>query len=342
MNIVNLLRTNIINLKAYSSARDEYPDVSGIFLDANENPYGIYNRYPDPRCEALRQELSRLKNIDIENIIIGNGSDEVIDMVLRAFCNPLEDRIIICPPTYGMYEVAANVNDIGIMKIPLNAHFQLDVDAILHTPAKVMFICNPNNPTSNYLDSVEEIIQNFQGIVVVDEAYIDFSKNPSIVPLIKKYSNLIVLQTLSKAWGAAGIRLGFGISSSEIISYLIKIKPPYNVSQINQEAALKILKQPQEMKIQVDAILEQRLRLETQLVTVECVKKIWPSDTNFLLVEVQDALNLYRYLVGCKIIVRNRHSVVDNCLRITVGTEDENTELIHSIQKYTYAKNIIY
>ena len=304
-----LIRPNILTLKPYSSARDEFKGKDGIFLDANENPFytslsfgeglGVgLNRYPDPYQKALKEKLSSIKNIATENIFVGNGSDEVIDLAFRIFCNPGKDKVIVCPPTYGMYEVSANINDVEIIPIPLDEKFQVDVKKVSSFGGdlggvKIIFLCSPNNPTGNSLENIETIIQNFNGIVFVDEAYIDFSAQESVLQKVNKYPNLIVSQTLSKAWGRAAIRVGIAYASKEIISYYNKVKPPYNVSQLNQYEAIDALSKIDEFQKQKDSILSQREWLKNELSKLSCIKKIYPSDANFLLVEVSDADVIY-------------------------------------------------
>ncbi len=331
--ISQLIRPNILNLKPYSSARDEFKGNEGVFLDANENPFGDLNRYPDPHQKVLKSKLAQLKNISVENIFIGNGSDEVIDILFRIFCNPGNDKVIICPPTYGMYEVSANINDIEVIKIDLNTDFQLNIEDILKTSAKMIFICSPNNPTGNILNNVELVLNNFQGIVVVDEAYIDFSNSESLINKLEKYPNLVVSQTFSKAWGLAAARIGIAYASQEIISFMNKVKPPYNVSKLNQEAAIEALTKVELFQKNKEIILEQREFLKAELLKLTCVKKIYPSDANFLLVEVTNADKIYNQLVEQKVVTRNRNSVVNNCIRISIGTKEENLKLLEELIK---------
>lgn len=328
----NIIRPNILSLKPYSSARDEFNGKDGIFLDANENPFGNLNRYPDPHQNALKEKLSAIKNIPAENIFVGNGSDEVIDLAFRIFCNQGKDKVIVCPPTYGMYEVAANINDIEIISIPLDEQFQLDVEKILKTDAKMIFLCSPNNPTGNNLENIQTIVQKFSGIVFVDEAYIDFSSQESLLQKVIDYPNLIVSQTLSKAWGKAAIRIGIAYASEKIISYYNKVKPPYNVSQLNQYEAIKTLGEIDVYNKNIQTILAQRSWLIEQLSGLNVVEKIYPTDANFMLVKTNNANVIYQKLIDDKIIVRNRHSVVENCLRITVGEPFENVKLIESLK----------
>ncbi len=331
-NINNLIRKNIRSLTPYSSARDEYKSNQGIFLDANENPFGNLNRYPDPYQRQLKKVLSNQKKVAIENILIGNGSDEIIDLVQRVFCEPKEDKIIICPPTYGMYEVYANINNLEIISIPLTEDFQLNTDEILKQNAKILYLCSPNNPTGNSLENLEYIIENFNGIVFLDEAYIDFSDAPSLVSKIKQYPNLIVSQTFSKARGLASVRVGIAYANETIIAVINKVKPPYNVSQLNQEAALQSLADEANFKSNVNLLKSERGLLKQALLFLDFVKKIYPSDANFLLVEMGNATAIYNSLIEQQIITRNRSSVVENTIRITIGTPKENQQLVSALQ----------
>ncbi|HLP64149.1 histidinol-phosphate transaminase [Flavobacterium sp.] len=333
--IINLIRKNILSLTPYSSARDEYKSNLGIFLDANENPFGNLNRYPDPYQWRLKQILSSQKKVGIENILIGNGSDEIIDLVQRVFCEPNEDTVIICPPTYGMYEVYANINNLEIISIPLTDDFQLNSDSILATKAKILYLCSPNNPTGNSLKNLEFIIQNFNGIVFLDEAYIDFSEQPSLVSKIKNYPNLIVSQTFSKARGLAAARIGIAYANETIISVMNKVKPPYNVSQLNQEAAVQSLADEANFKSKVQLLISERELLKQSLLALDFVTKIYPSEANFLLVEMENATAIYNSLIEQQIITRNRSSVVENTIRITIGTPRENQQLLYALQLIT-------
>ena len=331
-NITNLIRKNILSLTPYSSARDEYKSNQGIFLDANENPFGNLNRYPDPNQYRLKQILSGQKKVAIENILIGNGSDEIIDLVQRVFGEPKEDAVIICPPTYGMYQVYANINNLKLIEIPLTEDFQLNAPAILEQKAKIVYLCSPNNPTGNSLENLEFIIKNFNGIVFVDEAYIDFSSQPSLVEKIKEYPNLIVSQTFSKACGLAAARIGVAYANAEIIQVLSKVKPPYNISKLNQEAAINALADDAVFKNNIALITDEREKLKTKLLALEFVTKIHASDANFLLVEMERSTEIFEALIGKQIITRNRNSVVKNTIRITVGTPKENELLIYTLQ----------
>ena len=343
MSIENLLRENIKTIKAYSSARDEYKDASAdmVFIDANENPYPTnVNRYPDPQQSKVKERLAAIKNIAASKILLGNGSDEVLDLIFRAFCEPNVDYVITLPPTYGMYSVLASLNAVGIVSINLNEDFQPKVEAILseqNQHSKVLFICSPNNPTANSFDAekVETLIKQFRGIVVIDEAYIDFSNQQSWVSRLDEFPNLIVTQTLSKAYGLAGIRLGICFASEFIISVLNKIKPPYNVNQLTQDKALERLVNTNDIDREVALILEQRTVLQDALKNTAFVKKVYPSDANFILAKVDDANKRYEQLISKGIVVRNRTSqpLCDNCLRFTVGTTEENKTLINTLSQ---------
>lgn len=331
-NIQSLIRENIKNLLPYSSARDEYQGSEGVFLDANENPFGKLNRYPDPYQWRLKQILSSQKKVGAENILIGNGSDEIIDLVQRVFGEPNQDSILICPPTYGMYEVYSNINDLKLISIPLTDEFQLNTDEILKQNAKILYLCSPNNPAGNSLENLEFIIQNFNGIVFLDEAYIDFSEQPSLVEKITKYPNLIVSQTFSKARGLAAARIGIAYANAEIISVLSKVKPPYNISELNQKAAVNALADETIFRNNINLIIEEREKLKVELQKLDFVTKIYPSDANFLLVEMENSTAIFETLIEKQIITRNRNSVVKNTIRITVGTPQENQLLIYALQ----------
>lgn len=341
-NIKNLIRPSIKALKPYSSARDEFKDFDKdmVFLDANENPFdnGV-NRYPDPQQYKVKAMLSKIKGISTQNMLLGNGSDEVLDLVFRAFCEPNQDNVIVLPPTYGMYEVLANVNTIEIIKVELTSDFQPQVDLILNASnknSKILFLCSPNNPSGNSFDSkeVETLIRKFQGIVVIDEAYIDFSEQESWIKRLEEFPNLIITQTLSKAYGMAGIRLGICYASETIISTLNKIKPPYNVNELTQQCALERLKDPDNVKNQVSAILNERALLIEALKGIRFVSKIYPTDANFVLVKVDDATKRYNQLIDKGIVVRNRTNqlLCENCLRFTVGNSEENKKLIKTLE----------
>ena len=334
--INKLVRKNILSLKPYSSARDEFSGTDGVFLDANENPFGELNRYPDPHQQELKQKLSVIKNMPVTSVFVGNGSDEVIDLTYRIFCNPGKDKALTFTPTYGMYEVSAEINDVELIKIPLISGFQVDFDALENyledETLKLIFICSPNNPTANSLENIETVLQKFNGMVIVDEAYIDFSSSGSFLTKIDKYPNLIVMQTFSKAWGLAAARVGMAYSNDLVISLYNKVKPPYNVSAPNQKAALKALDDKAGFEKRKSIILEQKTWLRTQLMEVPVVLNIYPSDANFLLVEMTDANRVYNELVNQKVITRNRHTQVNNCIRITVGSPEENLALIKALK----------
>ena len=336
--IENIVRPNILELKPYSSARDEFTGKEGIFLDANENPFGELNRYPDPYQSALKQKLAELKDVKVNNIFVGNGSDEVIDLAFRIFCSPGFDKTITFSPTYGMYDVSAAINNVELVKLPLNQDFQIDLEKLKpyfnDNSIKLMFICSPNNPTGNLMNrsDIEFILNNFNGIVIIDEAYIDFAKADSLISLIGNYNNLIVSQTFSKAWGLAAARVGLAYANDEIITLYNKVKPPYNVSKINQQAAIKALDNYKTYKKMLALIINEKERLKSELQEIKMIKKIYPSDANFLLLEVDDANQLYTQLINNQIITRNRNAQVTNCLRITVGTPEENDRLLNALK----------
>ncbi|MDR1203561.1 MAG: histidinol-phosphate transaminase [Tannerellaceae bacterium] len=335
-----LVRPNIWNLKPYSSARNEFQGEASVFLDANENPYNEpYNRYPDPLQWKLKDKIAAVKGIDRASIFLGNGSDEAIDLPIRAFCEPAVDTILTIDPSYGMYQVAADINHVACRKVRLNNDFSLNADALLQAVeanTKIIFLCSPNNPTGNILSRGElyKVINGFEGIVVIDEAYIDFSSSPTFLKELKNFPNLIVLQTLSKAWGAAGIRLGMAFASPDIIDILNKIKYPYNINQLTQEQALEILNRQEAMKGELSEILKERTLVETALQKLPFVQRIYPSDANFILVKVDDPNATYDYLVRKGIIVRNRNAVTlcEGCLRITIGTPEQNNLLLKALQ----------
>lgn len=334
-----LVRPNVLKLVPYSCARDEYEGTDGIFLDANESPWGPLNRYPDPRQRELREAISRQKGIPAENIFLGNGSDEIIDLCFRIFCNPGTDRAMVFDPTYGMYGVAASVNDIELIKIPLDGNFSIDMKKVKpwlkDETLKLIFICSPNNPTGNCMDqeTVETILREFSGIVVIDEAYADFSGKPSFAGRTGEFDNLIVMQTFSKAMGLAAARVGMAFADTSILKYFFAMKPPYNISTINQDAALERLEDTEETARRVQAIISERNKLASRLPSLPVVEKVWPSDSNFLLVRVKDADYVYNALAGRKIIVRNRSREIPGCIRITTGTEEENNKLIKELER---------
>ncbi|WP_407478486.1 histidinol-phosphate transaminase [Elizabethkingia meningoseptica] len=337
-NLENLVRPNILQLKPYSSARDEYEGNTGVFLDANENPFGNLNRYPDPYQKEVKEQLSTIKKIPVSQIFLGNGSDEVIDLAFRIFCTPGRDKALVFTPTYGMYEVSANINNIELLQLPLNKDFQIDKDTVIPVlkdeNLKLIFICSPNNPTGNSIDNIDFILENFNGIVFVDEAYIDFSTRKSWSEKLDQYPNLIISQTFSKARGLAAVRVGIAYSSPEIIALFNKTKPPYNVSQLNQEAALVALVDEKKYHDEIQAILKEKVRVEKALAKLPVVKNIYPSDANFILAEVTEADKIYNNLVEQKIITRNRNNIVANCIRVTIGTPQENDQLIAALKAY--------
>lgn len=343
-----LLRPHLAGLKPYSSARDEYTGKEGVFLDANENPYGSvglsqhFNRYPDPYQHQVKQAISRIKNILPESIFLGNGSDEPIDLLVRAFCEPGADRVILVPPTYGMYEVSAGINNVGVVKVPLKENFQLDVKSVLNaagSDTKILFLCSPNNPTGNLLrkEDVFTLIHGFPNLVVIDEAYIDFAPDNGFLPHLHQLPNVVVLQTLSKAWGLAGLRLGMAFASPEIVRILNRIKPPYNIPSPTQQIVLDALASVLKKEKMVADILGQKNKLEAALPALPVVEHVYPSDANFLLVRVPRPKETYQYLVDRKVIVRDRSNVTHchGCLRITVGTPEENDLLIEALSKIT-------
>ena len=342
----NLVRNNIRNLKPYSSARDEFKGEAKIFLDANENSLGSpllkwYNRYPDPMQWKIKDKLSVIKQVPVDQIFLGNGSDEPIDLLFRCFCEPGVDEVIVFPPTYGMYEVSANINNVHLSKVPLTREFQLDLEALesaIKPNTKIIWICSPNNPSGNSIhrEDVEMVLNNFDGLVVVDEAYINFSRQKSLVSDLADYPNLVVLQTLSKAWGLAGLRVGMAFASPAIVAYLNKVKPPYNISEPVQELALKALDEIGQVNDMILQLVASRKQMEEELARSSSVVRIFPSDANFLLVEFTDAKGMYDYLINKGIVVRDRSNVLlcENCLRITVGTELENQHLMQAINSF--------
>jgi len=343
MKIDTLIREHLKGVTPYSSARDEYSNSDGVFLDANENPFGQYNRYPDPYQSKLKQRLAEIKDCKVDQLFIGNGSDEVIDLSLRIFCEPGQDRIIAFTPSYGMYKVSASINNVNIISIPLLEDFQIDLPACRaqFEKAKLLFLCSPNNPTGNIMkaDDIEAILAEFKGIVVIDEAYIEFSDENSWANRTDEFNNLIVMQTLSKAWGLASARVGMAFASEEIITLFNRIKPPYNVSRLNQECALNQLADLAEFHKNKDLIIKERKRMVDALLNLSLVKKVYPSQSNFLLAEVVNANGIYSKLVDQSIIVRNRHSAIKNCLRFTIGSEEENNQLLNALSKLENEKS---
>ncbi|MCH7408220.1 histidinol-phosphate transaminase [Belliella sp. DSM 111904] len=345
-NLEKLLRPHISSIKPYSSARDEYSGKAGIFLDANENPFGSmakgnHNRYPDPYQLDIKEKLSKVKQIPANQIFLGNGSDEAIDLLMRAFCTPSVDNIIILPPTYGMYEVSAGINDILIKRVNLTEDFQLKPKEILaevDEKTKLVFICSPNNPSGNKLNRADiyHILNQFDGIVVVDEAYIDFSDEPSFIQDLKNYPNLLVMQTFSKAWGLASLRIGMAFASVEIIKILNLIKPPYNISGLTQEKVLEALDNVKDIKQIVNDILSERHYLEQEIIKSPFVSHVFPSHANFILIKATEARKIYEFLIEQTIIIRDRSKVTlcADCLRISVGTRTENKAFLQALNQY--------
>ena len=341
MNLQKLVRSNIYSLKPYSCARDEFKGEASVYLDANENPMNApYNRYPDPLQWKLKEKIAKIKHVRPGQIMLGNGSDEPIDLVLRIFCEPKEDNVVAIEPTYGMYKVCADINDIEYRKAFLNEDFTLDADRVLaavNEKTKLIFLCSPNNPTGNLLNRTEilKIIENFGGIVVIDEAYIDFSSEKSWLEELSNHPNIIVLQTFSKAWGLASVRCGMAFASEEIISYFNKVKYPYNLNLLTQNFVSEQLDHEERKNEWVKMLLEQRAKLEKDLKKLPFVEKVYPTDANFILVKVPDANGIYQYLTNKGVIVRNRNTVslCRGGLRITVGTLKENQTLIAELQE---------
>ena len=342
MNIDKLLRDNIRSLQPYSCARDEFKGEASVYLDANENPYNApFNRYPDPLQWEVKKLITKVKNVPSENIFLGNGSDEPIDLLYRAFCEPRIDNVVAIEPTYGMYKVSASINDIEYRKVLLDENFQFTADSLLAATnlyTKLIWLCSPNNPTGNSLDRKEivKLLTSFEGIVVLDEAYIDFASEESFSEFLSQYPNLVILQTFSKAWGSAAIRLGMAFASTEIIGILNKIKYPYNVNILTQKQALAALKNAGQTKAWVKTLLDERTILVNNLQKLPLIQHIYPTDANFILVKVPDANAVYHYLVDKSIIVRNRNTVslCMGCLRITVGTPEENQILLEELKRF--------
>ena len=345
IDIASLLRPHLRQLQPYTSARDEYSGSEGVFLDANENPFGSstsqdFNRYPDPYQTALKQEIAKIKGANPAQIFLGNGSDEAIDLLFRAFCNPGQDNVILLPPTYGMYGVSAAINGVEVRNVPLTPDFQLQPEKILsavNAHSKILFLCSPNNPSGNAVkrEDILFLLENFPGIVVVDEAYIDFSEGASLVTVLDQHPNLLVMQTLSKAWGLASLRLGMAFASSELIRVLNQIKPPYNISGLTQETVLSALQNKGKVDEFIQLILEERKFLQKELERLPYILRVHNSDANFLLVQFEHPNQVYEDLVKEKIIVRNRSSVLHcaGCLRITVGTREESIALLQALEK---------
>lgn len=339
MKTENYILPHILAMDAYSSARSEMNLIDGVFLDANENPFGELNRYPDPYQLELKSKLANIKMVNSSQVFIGNGSDEVIDLLIRSTCQPGKDKIVIFTPTYGMYEVSAALNNVEVVKMNLNKSFEINPESysaiLADEQVKLVIFCSPNNPTGNCLQRtlMESFIEQFNGLVLIDEAYIEFSKEKSLINELDKYNNLVISQTFSKAYGLAAARIGVAYSNSFLISILTKVKPPYNVSLLNQQEALKVLENRAKIEQQIELICSERERLLVELAKIECVLKVFPSDANFILVEISDANFVYQQLVGAGVVVRSRTKVIENCLRITIGTPDENKFLLNELKK---------
>ncbi|MBP3353219.1 MAG: histidinol-phosphate transaminase [Bacteroidales bacterium] len=338
----DIVRKNIYELKPYSSARNEFKGEASIFIDANENPYDTpYNRYPDPLQLLVKDKISKLKKVAVENIFLGVGSDEPIDLLYRIFCEPQKDNVVALEPTYGMYSVCADINNVEYHKVLLNSKYEFSADELLKATddnSKIIWLCSPNNPTGNAfpIEEVEKVLKAFDGIVVLDEAYIDFSSKPSYLSKLNDYPNLVVLQTFSKAWGSAGVRLGMAFASPEIISIFNKVKYPYNVNILTQRYAIKLLDNFASVEKKVAEILKNRDKFAKALSKLSCITEIYPTDANFILVKTIDADSIYKYLIEKGIVARNRNgiSLCDNCIRITVGTAVENKQVISALKSY--------
>ncbi|RAU83161.1 histidinol-phosphate transaminase [Pontibacter arcticus] len=345
-NLKEIIRPNVLKMKAYSSARDEFKGTAEVFLDANENNLGSlagenYNRYPDPQQKALKSRIAEIKGVRPEQIFLGNGSDEAIDLLFRMVCTPGQDSMLHLPPTYGMYEVSANLNDVQLDAVQLTSDFQIPVKEVLASikpTTKLLFICSPNNPTGNLIEpeSIETLLDNFDGLIVLDEAYADFANAGSWTKRLDEFPNLVILQTFSKAWGMAGLRLGLAFASEEIISFLNKIKPPYNINEATQKLALQALQHTEGLCDMVEEIVQERELLMLALPGLATVEKVYPSDANFILIKVKDADGLYNYLLDKGIVVRNRSTIkgCEGCLRISVGTLEENQQLLQAISEF--------
>jgi histidinol-phosphate aminotransferase len=346
-NLDNLVRENIKKMTAYSSARHEFTGTANIFLDANENSFGSplpenYNRYPDPLQIKLKDKISSIKGVPVQNIFLGNGSDEAIDLLFRIFCEPGKDNVLIFPPTYGMYEVCAEMNDVKVKKIPLLENFQPDLEAVekeIDANTKMIFICSPNNPTGNSINrnDIEVLLNNFDGIVIIDEAYINYSKQKTFIPELTEYPNLVILQTLSKAWGLAGLRLGMAFAGEPVINYFNKVKYPYNINTATQQLAIEALGNISSINNWTKTTVEQKKWLTDELIKLPFTLTVYPSDANFILVKMTAVRKIYEYLADKGIIVRDRSKIIlcDNCLRITIGIPDENKQLIDALNDYT-------
>lgn len=346
-NLDNLVRENIKKMTAYSSARHEFTGIANIFLDANENSFGSplpenYNRYPDPLQLKLKEKISSIKGVPVHNIFLGNGSDEAIDLLFRIFCVPGKDNVIIFPPTYGMYEVCAEMNDVKVKKVPLLENFQLDLEKIeenIDSNTKLLFVCSPNNPTGNSINrnDIEVLLNNFDGLAVIDEAYINYAKQKTFITELTEYPNLIILQTLSKAWGLAGLRLGMAFGGEPIINYFNKVKYPYNINTATQQLAIEALGNISSVNNWTKTTIEQKEWLKDELRKFPFTQTVYPSDANFILVKMSDARKIYQYLSHKGIIIRDRSKIIlcDDCLRITIGIPDENKQLIEALKAYT-------
>ena len=345
-NIDTLVRDNIKKLTPYSSARHEFSGAASVFLDANENAFGSplpvnYNRYPDPMQLPLKEKISQIKGVPSANIFLGNGSDEAIDLLFRIFCEPGQDNVIIFPPTYGMYEVCAEINNVAIKKVPLTAAFQLDLAATeeaVDAHTKLIFVCSPNNPTGNSIErnDIEVLLNNFDGLVVVDEAYINYARQKTMIQELTEYPNLVILQTLSKAWGLAGLRLGMVFAGQPVIDYMNRVKYPYNINTATQQLALEALANISSVNNWTRTTVIQKDILSEAMLSLPYTERVYPSDANFILVKMKNARQVYDYLSGLGIIVRDRSKVIlcDDCLRITIGTPEENNQLMDALKKY--------
>ena len=350
-NLESLVRKNIKDMSPYSSARHEFTGSANIFLDANENAFGSplkerFNRYPDPLQLTLKEKISEIKGVPAKNIFLGNGSDEAIDLLIRIFCEPAVDSIITLPPTYGMYKVCAEVNNVLVKEVPLTKEFQINLDAVagaIDVNSKIIFLCSPNNPTGNSIkkNDIEILLNNFDGIVVIDEAYINYAKQKTFIPALAEYPNLVILQTLSKAWGLAALRLGMAFSSSAVINYLNKVKYPYNINEPSQQLALEALQQLDIVNNWISVTVQQRESLANELLKLSFIKLIYQSDANFILVKMDEATKVYDYLAAKGIIVRNRSNIIlcNDCLRVTIGTPEENQQLVNILMQYKKNNN---
>lgn len=345
-NLDTLVRENIKKMTPYSSARHEFSGAATVFLDANENAFGSplpvnYNRYPDPLQMPLKEKISQIKGVPASNIFLGNGSDEAIDLLFRIFCEPGKDNVILFPPTYGMYEVCAEINNVAVKKVPLTTDYQLDLEATeasVDANTKMIFVCSPNNPTGNSIErsAIEVLLNNFDGLVVIDEAYINYARQKTFITELTEYPNLVILQTLSKAWGLAGLRLGMAFAGQPVIDYMNRVKYPYNINTATQQLALEALSNISSVNNWTKTTVVQKDNLSEALLALPVTEKVYPSDANFILVKMTDARRIYEYLAGRGIIVRDRSKVIlcDDCLRITIGTPEENNQLLEALKKY--------